>query len=169
MLAPGREARTSARLLSAVLFAVLCVQPGHGQTCTEGFAYDRRARQCVDVDECRALPDACRGDMVCVNQNGGYLCMPRGMYSQSHRPEPQYPQEPYRQDPYRQDPYRQDPYRPPAAAAPALPEAPYPDTSLGFPEPFRPPAAGPVEPSYPRVRSSTPCILGYAVAEDGHL
>lgn len=30
-----------------------------------------------DIDECRTIPEACRGDMVCVNQNGGYLCVPR--------------------------------------------------------------------------------------------
>lgn len=32
---------------------------------------------CTDIDECRVITDACRGDMVCVNQNGGYLCIPR--------------------------------------------------------------------------------------------
>uniref|UniRef100_A0A8D0L9G6 Fibulin-5 n=1 Tax=Sphenodon punctatus TaxID=8508 RepID=A0A8D0L9G6_SPHPU len=31
----------------------------------------------LDVDECRTIAEACRGDMVCVNQNGGYLCTPR--------------------------------------------------------------------------------------------
>lgn len=31
----------------------------------------------ADVDECRTIPEACRGDMMCVNQNGGYLCIPR--------------------------------------------------------------------------------------------
>uniref|UniRef100_A0A3Q0SIJ0 Fibulin 5 n=1 Tax=Amphilophus citrinellus TaxID=61819 RepID=A0A3Q0SIJ0_AMPCI len=45
----------------------------------EGFAFERRTRQCIDVDECRILPDACRGDMRCVNQNGGYLCIPRSL------------------------------------------------------------------------------------------
>lgn len=30
-----------------------------------------------DIDECRTIPEACRGDMMCVNQNGGYLCIPR--------------------------------------------------------------------------------------------
>ncbi|CAL8289247.1 unnamed protein product [Gadus morhua 'NCC'] len=171
MLFPGRDfdASTSARMLAALMFIALCIQPGHGQTCGEGFAYDRRARQCVDLDECRSLPDACRGDMVCVNQNGGYLCMPRGQYSQSHRPEPYRPEpyrpEPYRPEPYRPEPYGPEPYRP--APVPALPEAPYPDPAAGYQEPFRPPASGPAEPSYPRVRSNTPCILGYAVAEDG--
>uniref|UniRef100_A0A8C1J4W2 Fibulin-5-like n=1 Tax=Cyprinus carpio TaxID=7962 RepID=A0A8C1J4W2_CYPCA len=53
------------------------------QTCTEGFTYEHRARQCIDIDECRTLPDPCRGDMRCVNQNGGYLCIPR--------PGPSYP------------------------------------------------------------------------------
>uniref|UniRef100_A0A2K6KYC5 Fibulin-5 n=1 Tax=Rhinopithecus bieti TaxID=61621 RepID=A0A2K6KYC5_RHIBE len=31
----------------------------------------------TDIDECRTIPEACRGDMMCVNQNGGYLCIPR--------------------------------------------------------------------------------------------
>uniref|UniRef100_A0A8C0V7B5 Fibulin-5 n=1 Tax=Cyanistes caeruleus TaxID=156563 RepID=A0A8C0V7B5_CYACU len=38
---------------------------------------DRASGQCLDIDECRTIPEACRGDMVCVNQNGGYLCVPR--------------------------------------------------------------------------------------------
>uniref|UniRef100_A0A3Q0SI75 Fibulin 5 n=1 Tax=Amphilophus citrinellus TaxID=61819 RepID=A0A3Q0SI75_AMPCI len=46
----------------------------------EGFAFEH-------VDECRILPDACRGDMRCVNQNGGYLCIPRSLYNQPYRPE----------------------------------------------------------------------------------
>lgn len=89
-----------------------------------------------DVDECRTLPDACRGDMRCVNQNGGYLCMPRGLYNQPFRPEP-YPPEPV-----------------------------YTDTSVGFPDTFSTPQRS-VEPSYPRVRSTAQCLLGYTAAEDG--
>ncbi|XP_070776266.1 fibulin-5 [Enoplosus armatus] len=129
---------SSARMLAALVFILLCVQPGHGQTCTEGFAYDRRARQCIDVDECRTLPDACRGDMRCVNQNGGYLCIPRTLYNQPFRPE-----------------------------TPVLPEPVYPDPSVGFSDTF--PQAPPrsVEPSYPRVRTTAQCILGYTPAEDG--
>uniref|UniRef100_A0A6Q2YZC4 Developmental arteries and neural crest EGF-like protein n=1 Tax=Esox lucius TaxID=8010 RepID=A0A6Q2YZC4_ESOLU len=42
-----------------------------------------------DIDECRTVPDACRGDMQCVNQNGGYLCIPRGLYTIVER-EPAY-------------------------------------------------------------------------------
>ncbi|KAG8013127.1 Fibulin-5 [Nibea albiflora] len=123
-------------MLAALVFILLCIQPGHGQTCTEGFAYDRRARQCIDVDECRTLPDACRGDMRCVNQNGGYLCIPRALYSQPFRPDT------------------------------SLAEPVYPDTSVGFSDTFVP---GPrsVEPSYPRVRTTAQCVLGYTLAEDG--
>ncbi|KAJ7401703.1 fibulin-5-like [Pitangus sulphuratus] len=47
------------------------------QQCTNGFDLDRASGQCIDIDECRTIPEACRGDMVCVNQNGGYLCVPR--------------------------------------------------------------------------------------------
>lgn len=94
-----------------------------------------------DVDECRTLPDACRLDMRCVNQNGGYLCIPRSLYTQSYaRPD-----------------------------VPAYPETPaYPDTSVGFSEPqFAPPPPGPVAPSYPIVSRTAPCVLGYTLGEDG--
>lgn len=94
---------------------------------------------CVpDVDECRTLRDACRGDMRCVNQNGGYLCIPRSLYNQPYRPE-----------------------------LPALPEPSYSDSSAGFSETFLPPLPRSVEPSYPRVRTTAHCILGYTAAEDG--
>uniref|UniRef100_A0A8C6TNX6 Fibulin 5 n=1 Tax=Neogobius melanostomus TaxID=47308 RepID=A0A8C6TNX6_9GOBI len=90
------------------------------QTCTEGLECPY---QCCspDVDECRAIPDICRGDMRCVNQNGGYLCLPRTMYNQPFRPE-----------------------------VPALPEPVYPDTSVGlgsegYPDTFLP---GPPRSSY---------------------
>lgn len=105
------------------------------------------AALCVpDVDECRLLPGACRGDMRCVNQNGGYLCLPRGMYTQQYTQDYLGQQEPY-----------------------------YPDTSDGFPDTFppsRPRAAEPsypraAEPSYPIIRTSAQCVLGYALAEDG--
>ncbi|XP_070698276.1 fibulin-5 isoform X2 [Pempheris klunzingeri] len=129
---------SSARMLAALVFILLCIQPGHGQTCTEGFAYDRRSGQCLDVDECRILPDACRGDMHCVNQNGGYLCIPRSLYNQPYRPE-----------------------------TPLLPEPVYPDTSLGLSDTFLPGPPRSAEPSYPRVRTTAQCILGYTPAEDG--
>lgn len=90
-----------------------------------------------DVDECRSLANACRGDMRCINQQGGYLCIPRGLYNQPYRPEP-----------------------------PLLPEPVYPDSSVGFSDTFLPGGARSVEPSYPRVRGTAPCILGYALSED---
>ncbi|XP_028853002.1 fibulin-5 isoform X2 [Denticeps clupeoides] len=128
-------------MLTALLLALCCIHSGRAQTCSEGFTYDRRSRQCIDVDECRTLPDACRLDMRCVNQNGGYLCIPRSLYSQSYaRPNsPPYPEPVY----------------------------PVPDTSVGFAEQFRQEPAGPVAPSYPIVSRSAPCLLGYALGEDG--
>ncbi|XP_068195610.1 fibulin-5 [Antennarius striatus] len=126
------------RMLPALVFILLSIQPGHGQTCTEGFAFDRRSGECIDVDECRMLPDACRGDMRCVNRNGGYLCMPRGRYSQPYREEVQ-----------------------------VRPEPVYPDQSTGYSDTFLPGLPRSLEPSYPRVRTTAPCILGYALAEDG--
>lgn len=82
------------------------------------------------------MPDVCRGDMRCVNQNGGYLCLPRSLYNQ---------------------PYRGDSI---------APEPVYPDTSVGFSDTFPPVAPRSVEPSYPRVRTTAQCLLGYTVAED---
>lgn len=79
--------------------------------------------------------------MRCVNQNGGYLCIPRTLYNQPYRPE-----------------------------IPAEPEPVYPGLSTGFSETFLPSLPGggrSVEPSYPRVRTTAQCILGYTPAEDG--
>ncbi|KAG5857866.1 fibulin-5 [Anguilla rostrata] len=141
MLFEGRFSSfwTFARMLTVLMLIVLCIQSGNTQTCTDGFIYDRRIRQCVDLDECRTLADPCRGDMRCVNQNGGYLCLPRGMYSQ---------------------PYART--NPSTYSEPS-----YPDTALAFPEPYpsvqRPPAA----PSFPVSGRSAPCVLGYVLAEDG--
>ncbi|XP_030627795.1 fibulin-5 [Chanos chanos] len=129
------------RMLTALIFALCCIQSCKSQTCTDGFTYDRRSRQCIDVDECRTLPDPCRGDMRCVNQNGGYLCLPRGLYSQ-----PTYPR----------------------SNSPSYAEQSYPDSSVGFSEPYAPPPPQrPVAPSYPIVSRSVPCVLGYTLGEDG--
>ncbi|XP_056349494.1 fibulin-5 isoform X2 [Oenanthe melanoleuca] len=65
------------RILTAFTLAVCLSSPGKAQQCTNGFDLDRTSGQCLDIDECRTIPEACRGDMVCVNQNGGYLCVPR--------------------------------------------------------------------------------------------
>lgn len=73
-----------------------------------------------------------------MNQNGGYLCIPRALYNQPYRPDP-----------------------------PILPEPVYPDASAGFSDTFLPAPPRSVEPSYPRVRGTAQCILGYTPAEDG--
>uniref|UniRef100_F7B0U4 EGF containing fibulin extracellular matrix protein 2 n=1 Tax=Monodelphis domestica TaxID=13616 RepID=F7B0U4_MONDO len=31
----------------------------------------------TDVNECETIPDACKGEMKCINHYGGYLCLPR--------------------------------------------------------------------------------------------
>ncbi|KAG6927071.1 fibulin 5, partial [Chelydra serpentina] len=66
------------RILTVFMLATCLTRPGKAQQqCTNGFDLDRASGQCLDIDECRTIPEACRGDMVCVNQNGGYLCIPR--------------------------------------------------------------------------------------------
>lgn len=30
-----------------------------------------------DINECLTIPDACKGEMKCINHYGGYLCLPR--------------------------------------------------------------------------------------------
>ncbi|KAJ7988761.1 hypothetical protein DPEC_G00312570 [Dallia pectoralis] len=146
----GCYSRTHQRMLPVLVLVLCFLHLGNGQTCTEGFVYDRRARVCVDIDECRTVPDACRGDMQCVNQNGGYLCIPRGLYSQ----------------PYTRTGERD------GGRVPVLGEREpaYPDTSRGYPEtdPYPlPPPPGPVAPSYPIVSRSTPCLLGYTLSLSG--
>ncbi|XP_030069689.1 fibulin-5 [Microcaecilia unicolor] len=65
------------RTLILAMLVICLTDPGDAQQCTNGFQMDRSTGQCIDVDECRTIPDACRGEMLCVNQNGGYLCIPR--------------------------------------------------------------------------------------------
>ncbi|XP_061407198.1 EGF-containing fibulin-like extracellular matrix protein 2 [Lethenteron reissneri] len=55
-------------------------QPSHEappQDCSEGYEWEDATSECRDVDECTGIPDACRGDMMCVNHFGGYMCLPR--------------------------------------------------------------------------------------------
>ncbi|ERE73418.1 fibulin-5-like protein [Cricetulus griseus] len=66
------------RILTVAILALWLPHPGNAQQqCTNGFDLDRQTGRCLDIDECRTIPEACRGDMMCVNQNGGYLCIPR--------------------------------------------------------------------------------------------
>ncbi|KAE8586229.1 hypothetical protein XENTR_v10021600 [Xenopus tropicalis] len=66
------------RILTLITLCLCITDSVHAQQqCTNGFEMDRSTGQCLDVDECRIILDACRGDMMCVNQNGGYLCIPR--------------------------------------------------------------------------------------------
>uniref|UniRef100_A0A6I8PAP8 Developmental arteries and neural crest EGF-like protein n=1 Tax=Ornithorhynchus anatinus TaxID=9258 RepID=A0A6I8PAP8_ORNAN len=66
------------RILTVSILALCLSHPGNAQQqCTNGFDLDRPSGQCLDIDECRTIAEACRGDMMCVNQNGGYLCIPR--------------------------------------------------------------------------------------------
>ncbi|XP_066463646.1 fibulin-5 [Eleutherodactylus coqui] len=102
------------RILALITLSLCLPDTVRGQRqCTNGFDMDRVSGECLDIDECRTIPDACRGDMMCVNQNGGYLCIPRTNTL------------------YR-SPYR-NPYLP-AAASPLAP----PLVASNFPSPPRP-------------------------------
>ncbi|KAM8920845.1 fibulin-5 [Pelodytes ibericus] len=66
------------RILTLITLSLQLRDLVYAQTqCTNGFQMDRPTGQCLDIDECRTISDACRGDMMCVNQHGGYLCIPR--------------------------------------------------------------------------------------------
>uniref|UniRef100_A0A8C6V9U6 Fibulin 5 n=1 Tax=Naja naja TaxID=35670 RepID=A0A8C6V9U6_NAJNA len=96
---------TAFKRLMPIFVAIGCLI-SHGTTqqqCSNGFEMDRVSGQCLDVDECRTIAEACRGDMVCVNQNGGYLCIPRA--------------NPNQRSPY-MNPYGPSLYPPPPVPAP---------------------------------------------------
>ncbi|XP_019715453.1 EGF-containing fibulin-like extracellular matrix protein 1 isoform X3 [Hippocampus comes] len=69
--------------LLAALFS--CAVPQEVQepisySCTEGYEYDSVSEQCKDIDECALLDDACKGGMLCINNYGGYLCLPKSAH-----------------------------------------------------------------------------------------
>ncbi|XP_078516194.1 fibulin-5 isoform X2 [Lissotriton helveticus] len=106
----------SMRILALFLLAIGFRHQGSAQQeCSNGFEMDRISGQCLDVDECRTIAEACRGDMMCVNQNGGYLCIPR-----------------------RSTVYR-DPYASPYERPNAYPPPPAPVPAPNFPSASRPP------------------------------
>ncbi|XP_078462189.1 fibulin-5-like [Lampetra planeri] len=47
-----------------------------GSPCPEGYTWDSEIEQCRDIDECLTIADACKGGLRCVNNFGGYLCLP---------------------------------------------------------------------------------------------
>ncbi|ERE77870.1 EGF-containing fibulin-like extracellular matrix protein 2 precursor [Cricetulus griseus] len=47
------------------------------QECTDGYEWDADSQHCRDVNECLTIPEACKGEMKCINHYGGYLCLPR--------------------------------------------------------------------------------------------
>ncbi|XP_037541802.1 EGF-containing fibulin-like extracellular matrix protein 1 isoform X1 [Nematolebias whitei] len=77
--------------LCAVFTQVLSQEPEEPVTysCTEGYTYDKVKEQCRDIDECELLDDACKGGMKCINNFGGYLCLPKNaiIYVTVDRPE----------------------------------------------------------------------------------
>lgn len=115
----------------------------------------------ADVDECRTLPDPCRGDMRCVNQNGGYLCLPRGLYSQPYGPEPPQVQQQQPESTYQGGGGGGGGGGAGTGTGTGI------GTSASQPNSYvpAPPRSG--EPSYPQVGYTVPCILGYVLADDG--
>ncbi|XP_031799491.1 EGF-containing fibulin-like extracellular matrix protein 2 [Sarcophilus harrisii] len=52
-------------------------EPDSYMECTDGYEWDAESQHCKDVNECETIPDACKGEMKCINHYGGYLCLPR--------------------------------------------------------------------------------------------
>uniref|UniRef100_A0AAY4A268 EGF-like domain-containing protein n=1 Tax=Denticeps clupeoides TaxID=299321 RepID=A0AAY4A268_9TELE len=81
---PGSLALRAAMLrlclcLAAAISAALSQQDTEEPvtyTCTDGYEFESERQICRDIDECETLPDACKGNMRCVNHYGGYLCLP---------------------------------------------------------------------------------------------
>ncbi|XP_008299846.1 EGF-containing fibulin-like extracellular matrix protein 2 [Stegastes partitus] len=63
--------------------ALICVVAGQqveqraGYACTEGYEFNVEEQECKDINECEMLPDACKGQMGCINHYGGYFCLPQ--------------------------------------------------------------------------------------------
>ncbi|KAM8938879.1 EGF-containing fibulin-like extracellular matrix protein 2 isoform 2-T2 [Pelodytes ibericus] len=79
---------------SSLLFCLLLVpsrqqereEPSSFTECTDGYEWDPDRQHCKDINECQTIPDACKGEMKCINHYGGYLCLPRSasVISDSH-------------------------------------------------------------------------------------
>ncbi|KAI1896920.1 hypothetical protein AGOR_G00099840 [Albula goreensis] len=72
---------TMFRIYLCFCIFVTCVVSQEGEepvsyTCTDGYEYDHEKQACKDIDECVTLPDACKGGMKCINNFGGYFCLP---------------------------------------------------------------------------------------------
>uniref|UniRef100_A0A8D1FX43 EGF containing fibulin extracellular matrix protein 2 n=1 Tax=Sus scrofa TaxID=9823 RepID=A0A8D1FX43_PIG len=52
-------------------------EPDSYTECTDGYEWDPDSQHCRDVNECLTIPEACKGEMKCINHYGGYLCLPR--------------------------------------------------------------------------------------------
>ncbi|XP_044879821.1 EGF-containing fibulin-like extracellular matrix protein 2 [Mauremys mutica] len=70
----------SCLLLAALVGAALAQEleePDSYTECTDGYQWDSDTQHCKDVNECETIPEACKGEMKCINHYGGYLCLPR--------------------------------------------------------------------------------------------
>ncbi|XP_077184565.1 EGF-containing fibulin-like extracellular matrix protein 2 isoform X2 [Paroedura picta] len=75
-----RMKTVSCLLLATLLRAAISQEPEEPDTyteCTDGYQWDSETQHCKDVNECETIPNACKGEMKCINHYGGYLCLPR--------------------------------------------------------------------------------------------
>ncbi|KAJ8371769.1 hypothetical protein AAFF_G00302390 [Aldrovandia affinis] len=61
---------------SVFVTCVLSQEEPETYTCTDGYEYDTEKQACKDIDECVTVLDACKGGMKCINNFGGYFCLP---------------------------------------------------------------------------------------------
>ncbi|XP_044304676.1 EGF-containing fibulin-like extracellular matrix protein 2 isoform X1 [Varanus komodoensis] len=98
----GRTMKPVSCLLLATLLRAAILQeledPDAITKCTDGYDWDPESQHCKDVNECETIPQACKGEMKCINHFGGYLCLPRSASVindvSSERPPPPSPPRP---------------------------------------------------------------------------
>uniref|UniRef100_A0A8C5PCJ6 EGF containing fibulin extracellular matrix protein 2 n=1 Tax=Leptobrachium leishanense TaxID=445787 RepID=A0A8C5PCJ6_9ANUR len=80
--------------------------PNSFAECTDGYEWDPERQYCKDINECQRIPDACKGEMKCINHYGGYLCLPRSasVISDSHTESAIHEQPPSQPDTFEQQP-----------------------------------------------------------------
>ncbi|XP_008562084.1 PREDICTED: fibulin-5-like isoform X2 [Galeopterus variegatus] len=66
----SEDCRQRYMIFTVTILALCLPSPGNAQPqCTNGFDLDRSSGQCLDIDECRTIPEACRGDMMSISSS----------------------------------------------------------------------------------------------------